>query len=166
MWVGEGGVGAWVDEGVGSCGEGWARDGERARSGAKGGSIREEEWRRDEGLAIEGWWAGFGTTWGAPCGMTGCTDLLGGAGLGACGTPHGHAPSPSSASPTSPTSPPSSPIPTNQLTNQITVTRQDEGEEEETDNLVNQVLDEIGIGNMTEVSDRAGAGGRVGETDE
>ncbi len=28
---------------------------------------------------------------------------------------------------------------------------QDEGEEEETDNLVNQVLDEIGIGNMTEV---------------
>lgn len=29
---------------------------------------------------------------------------------------------------------------------------QDEGEEEETDNLVNQVLDEIGIGNMTELA--------------
>ncbi|KAG2426651.1 hypothetical protein HXX76_012963 [Chlamydomonas incerta] len=39
---------------------------------------------------------------------------------------------------------------------------QDEGEEEETDNLVNQVLDEIGIGNMTELAS-APVGTRVAE---
>lgn len=33
---------------------------------------------------------------------------------------------------------------------------QGEGEEEETDNLVNQVLDEIGIGNMAEVRESLG----------
>ncbi|KAG2444035.1 hypothetical protein HYH02_009233 [Chlamydomonas schloesseri] len=39
---------------------------------------------------------------------------------------------------------------------------QDEGEEEETDNLVSQVLDEIGIGNMTELAS-APVGTRVTE---